>query len=217
LTTGDEDGPYASTGNYPSDYSYEWYGVLVNLCGDEKLESAVHETMLLAGVADTTKGDIRLDWNDYAGWPQGVDRYEIWQKVDDGKFEMIASTGTSSFTGNTAFDGFTQQYVIRAYEAGGTGMSWSNIVEFKFEHPIYAYNVFTPNDDGYNDRFVVRNIHLYKSAHVIVVNRWGQRVFEDLAYKNTWDGGDSPAGVYFFRIDAGNGLPEIHGIVSLVR
>jgi gliding motility-associated-like protein len=215
FTTGEEHGPYASPGNLPSDDSYEWYGVLVNLCGDEKLESLLHETMLLAGVADTTSGEVTLEWNDYVGWP--VDHYEVWRKLDDGKFQMLGSTDMSSFKAKTAYDGFTHRYVIRAYEAGDNGMSWSNVVQFRFEHSLYAYNVFTPNDDGYNDRFTVKNILLYPHAHVIIMNRWGQRVFEDLAYKNTWNGGDSPAGVYYFVIDAGNGAPEIRGFVSLVR
>jgi gliding motility-associated-like protein len=217
LTTSQEDGPYASTGNQTAENSYEWYGVLVNLCGDEKLESLVHETMLLRGAADTVNGNVKLEWSDYVGWPHGVDRYEVWRKLDDGKFEMVTSTGAVSYTSNTAFDGFTHEYVIRAYEADGAGASWSNVSGFHFEHPVFVFNVFTPNGDSYNENFIVRNIHLYRNAHLIVMNRWGQRVFEDLAYKNTWDGGDSPAGVYYYVIDAGNGAPEVRGVVSLVR
>lgn len=217
LTASTVHGPFVSNGNETARQSYEWYGVLVNLCGDEKLESVVHQTMLLAGVADTVKGDVTLEWNDYAGWPQGVDRYDVWQKLDDGKFEMIGSTLTSSYVANTTFDGFRHQYVIRAYEAGGDGTSWSNIIQFHFEHPLFAYNVFTPNGDNHNEYFTIRNIHLYKSAHLIVMNRWGERVFEDLAYKNTWDGGNSPAGVYYFVIYPGNGAAEVTGVVSLVR
>ncbi|HMJ68605.1 MAG TPA: gliding motility-associated C-terminal domain-containing protein [Cyclobacteriaceae bacterium] len=217
LTTSDEHGPYVSTGNQTALDSYEWYGVLVNLCGDEKLESVVHETMLLRGVADTVNGNVKLEWSDYVGWPHRVDRYEVWRKLDEGKFEMVAATGALSYTSNLAFDGFTHEYVIRAYEADGTGASWSNITGFHFEHPLYPYNVFTPNGDSFNEKFIIRNIHLYKNAHLIVMNRWGQRVFEDMAYKNTWDGGDSPAGVYYYVIDAGNGAPELRGVVSLVR
>lgn len=217
LSASDEHGPFVSNGNETAAHSYEWYGVLVNLCGDEKLESVVHETMLLSGVADTVTGELTLEWNPYAGWPQGVDRYEIWRKLDDGKYAMIGSAATPGFSSNTTFDGFTQRYVIRAYEAGGDGESWSNILQFHFEHPLYPYNVFTPNGDEFNQHFTIRNIHLYRSAHVIVMNRWGERVFEDFAYQNNWDGGDSPAGVYYYVIYPGNGSPELRGVVSLVR
>ncbi|HZY81506.1 MAG TPA: gliding motility-associated C-terminal domain-containing protein [Cyclobacteriaceae bacterium] len=215
--TGDEDGTFASEGNLTNETSYEWYGVLVNLCGDEKLASVVHETMLLRGMADTISGDVKLQWTDYVGWPQGVDRYEVWQKLDGGAFSMLGTSNSTSFTSNVAFDGFSQRYLIRAYETGGNGTSWSNAVDFRFEHPLFVYNVFTPNGDTYNEHFVVKNIHLYKSAHVIVMNRWGQRVFEDNAYKNTWDGGDSPAGVYYYVIYPGEGFSEVRGYVSLVR
>lgn len=60
-------------------------------------------------------------------------------------------------------------------------------------------NVFTPNNDAYNDRFEVRDLE--KSRWDLrVYNRWGDPVYKKDDYLNEWDGGDLASGVYFFRL-----------------
>jgi gliding motility-associated-like protein len=78
-------------------------------------------------------------------------------------------------------------------------VSESNYVTcFKPEPPyITIPNVFTPNNDGTNDLFVIRNLTLYSHRKVIVHNRWGDLVFESDQYNNNWDGGNLPDGVYY--------------------
>jgi gliding motility-associated-like protein len=66
--------------------------------------------------------------------------------------------------------------------------------EFEMEIP----NVFTPNSDGANDVWEIRDLEKYISNEVIIFDRWGQRVFESLNYQNNWDGGRLGDGVYFY-------------------
>lgn len=66
---------------------------------------------------------------------------------------------------------------------------------------IFFPNVFTPNNDGYNDNFypVFSNIVNYKIA---IYNKWGTKVFETEDINQAWDGKteekECSAGVYYW-------------------
>lgn len=59
-------------------------------------------------------------------------------------------------------------------------------------------NVFTPNGDGVNEVFFIRNLPSDNS--VFISNRWGKEVFSSRNYQNDWDGGSIEDGVYYYRI-----------------
>ncbi len=65
-------------------------------------------------------------------------------------------------------------------------------------------NVFTPNGDGYNDKFKYKNQEQWE-FETQVFNRWGDLVFDNKSSEN-WDGfykgNKVSAGVYFFIIKA---------------
>lgn len=60
-------------------------------------------------------------------------------------------------------------------------------------------NVITPNGDGRNDRFVIRNIQ-NRAWQLTIMNRWGNRVYESQAYQNDWDGGNLPPALYYYLL-----------------
>ncbi len=47
---------------------------------------------------------------------------------------------------------------------------------------LEIFNLVTPNADGDNDIFVIRNIELYPNNSVEIYNRWGVKVFETKGY-----------------------------------
>lgn len=53
---------------------------------------------------------------------------------------------------------------------------------------ILPPQVFTPNNDGYNDYFVINGIENYPNNHISIYNRWGNLVYEKQNYENNWDG-----------------------------
>jgi gliding motility-associated-like protein len=65
-------------------------------------------------------------------------------------------------------------------------------------------NIFTPNADGYNDKFEYKNQEHW-NFETQVFNRWGDLVFENKSSEN-WDGyykgNKVSAGVYFYIIKA---------------
>jgi gliding motility-associated-like protein len=73
--------------------------------------------------------------------------------------------------------------------------------------PIENINIFTPNNDGINDFFVPINLNQYPNPHVLIFNRWGKLVYENLNYQNDWigthykSGQELKEGIYYYIID----------------
>ena len=63
---------------------------------------------------------------------------------------------------------------------------------------ISVPNIFTPNGDGVNDVFFIRN--LPSDANLVITNRWGKEVYASGDYQNDWGGGEIADGVYFYRL-----------------
>ena len=59
-------------------------------------------------------------------------------------------------------------------------------------------NVITPNGDGINDVFFIRTTPLEPNNNLLILNRWGNVVFEENGYNNTFSGDNCPDGVYFY-------------------
>lgn len=88
----------------------------------------------------------------------------------------------------------------------GCGHSYSDTLNLVVQCPIQAPNVFTPNNDGKNDFFSIKNLEGYYNPHLIVYNRYGKLVYESMNYQNDWDGthfkngNDLAEGVYYFVV-----------------
>jgi gliding motility-associated-like protein len=82
-------------------------------------------------------------------------------------------------------------------------------------------NTFTPNGDGYNDRWEIRSLDTYPGCIVEVYNTAGQLVFRSVGYNQPWDGSMNgkplPAGTYYYVIDAKNGRSKVAGYVTLIK
>ena len=52
------------------------------------------------------------------------------------------------------------------------------------EDELEIFNLVTPNGDGDNDVFVIRNIELYPNNSVEIYNRWGILVYDERGYDN---------------------------------
>ena len=69
---------------------------------------------------------------------------------------------------------------------------------------IAPMEVFTPNGDGINDRWLITNGSCMKTAKVEIFNRYGSKVYESPNYSNDWDGTYKgkplPDGTYYFVI-----------------
>jgi gliding motility-associated-like protein len=81
-------------------------------------------------------------------------------------------------------------------------------------------NVFTPNGDGVNDRFEIKNLEFYKENEISIINRWGNTVYEKKDYQNLWDGTGLDEGTYFFVLKVKNAVgtwKAFKGYITLLR
>jgi len=91
---------------------------------------------------------------------------------------------------------------------------------------LFIPEVFTPDGDGKNDFFVIKGID-GRTVKLTVFNRWGNIVYENDAYDNTWEGmpnvsgliiGNSklPQGTYYYIVEFEDGNDKnVNGYVVL--
>jgi len=78
-------------------------------------------------------------------------------------------------------------------------------------------NVFSPNGDGHNDRFLPLD-YTGTPGLLEVFNRWGQMIFSTRALAQGWSGNDVPDGTYYFVVTPDDTeLGPLTGHVTLVR
>lgn len=86
---------------------------------------------------------------------------------------------------------------------------------------IEMSNAFSPNGDGKNDTWVLKNIENYLSATVEIFNRYGQRVFFSKAFYKPFDGNYKdqplPVGTYYYIINPNNGRKILTGPLTIIR
>jgi gliding motility-associated-like protein len=102
--------------------------------------------------------------------------------------------------------------------------TFSVLIKAVLPSSLIVPNVFTPNGDGVNDEFKPVEVAL-ETMHVIIYNRWGEKVSEWNNPNGSWDGknknGQNCAdGTYFYILEAkGFDLVEYNqnGNITLIR
>ena len=113
-------------------------------------------------------------------------------------------------------DGITSdlEQTGHTYQQDGTypvklvGVKETCVYEKVISIPVYQLkvpNVITPDEFPENNKFVIQygGNKLSASsltARVIIVNRWGKKVFESNNYQDDWDAGNVEGGMYFYEI-----------------
>jgi len=87
-------------------------------------------------------------------------------------------------------------------------------------NPLIVPNVFTPNGDGINDTFAIPGLDTYSQNEIVIINRWGNNVYEKKNYQNDWTGNGLVEGTYFYVLRVFNIAGEwdtYKGYVTLIR
>lgn len=111
------------------------------------------------------------------------------------------------------------RYLLTVTSNKGCADTSSMFVKVLFK-PVIP-NTFTPNGDGYNDKWDILYIDSYPGALIEVYSHMGQLVFQSKGYNKPWDGTMNgktlPAGTYYFVVDPKNGRAKIAGYVTILR
>lgn len=126
--------------------------------------------------------------------------------------------GNNISTGASITVAAAGEYQITVIDSNGCrNTDLFHVIEAPCE--VEIYNVITPNNDGKNDVFEVKNLMDFPVRKLTVFNRWGKKVYSANPYNNDWDGGNLAAGVYYFVLEYDNGIKSEtkKGSFNLIR
>lgn len=111
-------------------------------------------------------------------------------------------------------------YTLRTNSGVGCGSAEDRVFVRVFKKVVIP-NAFSPNGDGVNDTWNIRELGNYPDANLQIFNRYGKEIFRSKGYPREWngniDGRPVAAGTYYYVIDLKNGLPALTGWVFIVR
>jgi gliding motility-associated-like protein len=102
--------------------------------------------------------------------------------------------------------------------ANGCIDTLSSFIFIESDGTVTLPNIFTPNGDGVNDRFVP--FEAFPGKWVLTIfNRWGSEVFSSTNLVQGWNGEEAPSGTYYWVIEPRDGQQgeSKAGYVTLLR
>ncbi len=100
------------------------------------------------------------------------------------------------------------------------------VVNVVVEGDVVVFNGISPNGDGFNDFFELKNIvALEPNNKVSIYTRWGDKVFEVENYDNDQkkfiglndNGNELTSGVYFYKVKFASGKADVTGYLTIKR
>ncbi|MBO9701867.1 MAG: gliding motility-associated C-terminal domain-containing protein [Sporocytophaga sp.] len=110
-------------------------------------------------------------------------------------------------------------YVIVLDSNGCWSLPAMDTVKVIQHQDLVIPNLMTPNGDGKNDTYVIRDVNqmdLLPGATFEVYNRWGERVFRSTNYRNNWGARDVNDGIYFYYLKSGCGTDAHKGWLQII-
>lgn len=155
--------------------------------------------------------------------------------ISKGEIIILTATGGSTYSWKNAYGIISGQqsakmtirpaetttYLVTVTTAEGCISEQQITVEVKNDYKLLqATNILTPNGDGINDRFLIRNIDLYPNSTVKIFDRSGRILFSKSNYVDEWDGtyqGKMLAeDTYYYIVDFGPIKGKMRGYISLL-
>ncbi|WP_207429042.1 YDG domain-containing protein [Pedobacter sp. SYSU D00535] len=116
----------------------------------------------------------------------------------------------------------TTTYTVTVTNANGCVSTQSITIEVLADFRVVdGTNIVTPNGDGVNDNFVIRNIDMYPNNVVKIFDRAGRMLYSKNNYSNefngTFQGSPLAEDTYYYIVDFGPGKEKIKGFITIVR
>ncbi len=107
-------------------------------------------------------------------------------------------------------------YKVVGYNSRGCEKTAETTVNVIDEHAIKVQKVVSPNGDGYNDTFYIKDVDQFPQAVLVVYNRVGQKIFEGRSYQNNWDVSSLPDGTYYYVLQL-SPQKTLTGTITVIR
>ncbi|HRO76175.1 MAG TPA: PKD domain-containing protein [Crocinitomicaceae bacterium] len=136
----------------------------------------------------------------------------------------VSAPNTSHTYSTTEANTYT--VTLTAYNALGCSSTVTKTIVINDPQIEYQIpNVFTPNNDGSNDEFLLINPKNIKELEIVIVNRWGNVVYSSSDLNFKWNGksnngADCTNGTYFYTLKMLNFSSKTiqeQGFIQLVR
>ncbi|MBB5438855.1 putative repeat protein (TIGR01451 family)/gliding motility-associated-like protein [Pedobacter sp. AK017] len=176
---------------------------------DDKAETKANSPIIISVLANDDPGNSSLD----------LLSIEIVTQPQHGTVK-VNTDGSITFSPTPGYTGAdTFQYRVKDSFGYYTNVATVTLNANFFE--IRVPNLFTPNGDGINDTFEIRGLNQYQDNELAIFNRWGNEVFKQKGYQNSWTGEGLNEGTYYYVLRVkriGSNQYEIFkGYITLVR
>lgn len=116
----------------------------------------------------------------------------------------------------------TTAYIVEGTSINGCSSTDTIVITIEDDFLVIPYNIVTPNGNGKNDAWVVRNIERYPKNKITILDEWGVMVYEQKGYENNWEGRNSrgeilPDGTYFYVLTFEDNKKIYKGFITLLR
>jgi len=122
---------------------------------------------------------------------------------------LVAPSGYAGYSWNGLPGGNTFQVssaqTVSLVVTDASGCTASQQIEISDSCPnLLIPNVFTPNNDGINETWVIEGVPENPDLHVMVFDRYGAKLYDNTGYATPWNGEyrgkKVPAGVFYYLI-----------------
>ncbi|MFV8333902.1 choice-of-anchor L domain-containing protein [Flavobacterium sp. GSP14] len=183
----------------PGEYSV----TVTNANGCSKTKKYTATVSEIASITGTIVTDFSGEKNSIVIIYTGIGNYEF---SIDGIFFQESPTFSNIVAG---------EYTIYARDKNGCGLSVP-YTTYVLDYPRF----FTPNGDGYNDLWKIKNMDNFAQTNLFIFNRYGKLLKQlntsDIGWNGTFDGISLPADDYWFKLTFEDGK-IVKGHFSLKR
>lgn len=202
------DTTYVDTATLVDQEAYNYNVRVIFLDGsDSNVSDSIQSILLTEDLnipVDTNK--LFLTWTEYWGWSNPT--YRILHRHDEGPWEEVGTTNATSYEYDRVID---QEgvYDVKVETESSNKVAESNWLQYEtIIYDPFITNVMTPDGDGINDEFLIRNLHQHPNTILKIYNRWGKKIYDTENYQNDWDGENYKAGTYYYTVEFRGSIPS---------
>lgn len=171
------------------------------------------EVNVFPGAVATVSGDTSVSLGKGVQiFAEGGVNYS-WTPIESLDNSMSDSPIASPLTNTT--------YLVEVSTLDGCSDTASVRVVVNNDFSFLIPNLITPNGDGYNDFFEIKNIELYPDNELMIFNRYGSTIYTATGYDNTWGGTYNgelvPDGTYHYVLTFNGEEKVFKGSITILR